>query len=72
MGRASSVPEQLLPLQFAARPRRSAEGTPELRLLTALLEDGIRTFCRCGGAPGTRSRHLFHEAADWIDSSDVS
>jgi hypothetical protein len=35
--------EQILPVQFAELLQRSAERTPELRLMAAVLEDAIRT-----------------------------
>ena len=65
------VPEQILPVQFAESLQRSAERTPELRLMAAVLEDAIRTFCRCSGSAGVRRRRLFRETADWFESPDV-
>src|SRR5438093_3717203 len=55
------VPEQILPVQFAELLQRSAERTPELRLMAAVLEDAIRTFCRCSGSRGVRRRRLLRE-----------
>jgi len=66
------VPEQILPVQFAELLQRSAERTPELRLMAAVLEDAIRTFCRCSGSPGVRRQRLFRGTADWFELSDVS
>src|SRR5262249_30728145 len=66
------VPEQILPAQFAELVQRSAERTPELRLMAAVLEDAIRTFCRSFGSRGVRHQRLFRETANWFESSDVS
>jgi hypothetical protein len=71
-GPSELVPEQILPVQFAELLQRSAERTPELRLMAAVLEDAIRTFCRCSGSRGVRRQRLFRETADWFESSDVS
>jgi hypothetical protein len=51
-GPSELVPEQILPVQFAELLQRSAERTPELRLMAAVLEDAIRTLCRCTGSRG--------------------
>jgi len=66
------VPEQILPVQFAELLQRSAQRMPEQRLMAAVLEDAIRTFCGCSGSPGVRRQRLFRETADWFESSDVS
>jgi len=66
------VPDQMVPVQFAELLQRASERTPELRLMAAVLEDAIRTFCRCAGSRGVRSRRLFRETAEWFDSSDAS
>ena len=71
-GPSELVPEQILPVQFAELLQRSAERTPELRLMAAVLEDAIRTLCRCTGSPGVRRQRLFSETADWFESPDVS
>ena len=65
------VPEQILPVQFAELLQRSVERTHELRLMAAVLEDAIRTFCRCSGSAGVRRRRLFRKTADWFESPDV-
>jgi len=39
--------------------------------MAAVLEDAIRTFCRCSGSAGVRRRRLFRETADWFESPDV-
>ena len=66
------VPDHLLPVQFAELLQRPTERTPEHKLRAAVLEEAIRTFCRCAGARGARSRRLFREAAEWFASHDVS
>src|SRR5437867_1710065 len=60
-GPSELVPDQILPVQFAELLQRSAERTPELRLMAAVLEDAIRTFCRCSGSRGVRRRRLLRE-----------
>ena len=70
--RREIVPEQILPVQFAELLQRPSERTPELRLMAAVLEDAIRTFCGCTASRGRRSQRLFHETAEWFESSDVS
>jgi len=71
-GPSELVPDQLLPVQFAAVLQWGSERTPELRLMGAVLEDAIRTFCRYSSTPSGRGRRLFQEAADWFDSPDAS
>lgn len=65
-------PDQLLPTQFADLFGGSRERKPELRLMAAVLEDGIQTFCRFADVRRGRGRGLFLEAAEWFDSSDTS
>jgi hypothetical protein len=71
-GPSELVPEGLLPVQFVELLQRPAERTPELRLMVAVLEDALRTFCGCARSPGRRNRRLSQEAADWFASSDTS
>ena len=66
------VPAQILPVQFAELLHRPSERTPELRLTAAVLEDAVRTFCRCAGSREARSQRLFQETVEWFESSDVS
>ena len=66
------VPDHLLPVQFTELLQRPSERTPEHKLMAAVLEEAIRTFCRCAGARGARCRRLFREAAEWFASHDVS
>src|SRR5438445_2311154 len=44
--------EHLLPVQFTELLQRPSGRTPELRLMAAVLEDAIRSFCRCAGSRG--------------------
>ena len=71
-GPSELVPDRLLPVQFVELLQRPTERMPELRLMAAVLEDALRTFCGCAGAPGRRNQRLFQEAADWFASSDAS
>jgi len=71
-GPSELVPDRLLPVQFVELLQRPTERTPELRLMAAVLEDALRTFCGCAGASGRRNQRLFQEAADWFASSDAS
>jgi len=66
------VPDHLLPVQFTELLQRPSERTPEHKLMAAVLEEAIRTFCRCAGARGARRRRLFREAAEWFASHDMS
>jgi hypothetical protein len=65
------VPYQILPQQLAQVRHRHTTWTPELSLMTAVLDDAIGTFCRSGSAPRLRDRVLFEETAAWFESSDV-
>ena len=71
-GPSELVPDQLLPVQFADLLHGPPARTPELRLMAAVLEDAMRTFCRCAASRGRRSQRLFRETAEWFESSDVS
>jgi len=44
--------EHLLPVQFTELLQRPSGRTPELRLMAAVLEDAIRSFCQCAGSRG--------------------
>jgi hypothetical protein len=58
------------PFDEAATPLLRQRG--EFGLMSAVLRDAIRTFCRYAGVPGRRSERLFGEAASWLASSDAS
>src|SRR5882724_12442234 len=64
--------EHLLPVQFTELLQGPSGRTPELRLMAAVLEDAIRSFCQCAGSRGVRSQELFRETAEWFASHDVS
>ena len=64
--------EHLLPVQFTELLQRPSGRTPELKLMAAVLEDAIRSFCQCAGSRGVRSQQLFRETAEWFESHDVS
>ena len=51
---------------IAVRQRLSGE----LRLLWAVLEDGIESYLRYGAHPSAERRKLFQEAKEWIDATD--
>jgi hypothetical protein len=42
----------------------------ELRLLWAVLEDGIECYLRYGDHPSAVMRDLFQEAKDWIEATE--
>ena len=71
-GPSELVPDGLLPVQFVELLQRPTERKPELRLMVAVLEEALRTFCRYAGSSGRRNQRLFREAAEWFDSSDAS
>ena len=60
----------LIPLQLsdpiAVRLRMSGE----LRLLWAVLEDGIECYLRYADHPSAAMRDLFQEAKDWIEATE--
>jgi len=66
------VPEGLLPVQFVDLLQRPVERKPELRLMVAVLEEALRTFCGCASSSRRRDQRLFQEAAEWFDSPDAS
>jgi hypothetical protein len=61
-------PEILLPVQFAARDTYRGEK----RLMLAVLEEAVATFQRHLDVKTRRGQRLFHEAEEWIRSSDTS
>src|SRR5207245_8537167 len=63
--------EHLLPVQFTELLQRPSGRTPELRLMAAVLEDAIRSFCQCAGSRGVRRQQHFRETADWFESHHV-
>jgi hypothetical protein len=71
-GPAEVVPEHMLPVQFAEILLRCEERTPELRLMSAVLQDALRAFCQYANVDGGRAARLFDETADWFGSPDVT
>jgi len=59
--------EALLPVQYADLVKRRP-GSPEHRLLLAVLEDAVRCWQAYHGARGVRDEQLFREVAEWFDS----
>jgi hypothetical protein len=70
--RTELAPDHMLPVQFTELLLRPAVQRPELRLMAAVLEDAIRSFCRNAGSRGLRGQRLFRETAAWFASDDVS
>lgn len=63
-------PDVLLPSQYLAGARkRSAQG-PALRLLAAILQDAVECFQKHLFARTRKHQALFHDAEEWICSSD--
>lgn len=52
--------------QLAARARMSGE----LRLMWAVLEDGLDCYLRYATHPSPRMQEMFREAQEWIDSGE--
>jgi hypothetical protein len=71
-GSSELVPEALLPVQFVDLLQRPTDRKPEIKLMVAVFEDALRTFCECAGSPRRRNQRMFRDAAEWFDSSDVS
>ena len=70
-GAGELAPEALLPVQFVELLQRPSDRKPEVRLMVAVFEDALRTFCECAGATGRRDQRLFRDAAEWFESSDA-
>ncbi|HLK10571.1 MAG TPA: hypothetical protein VKW76_04270 [Candidatus Binatia bacterium] len=60
--------EAILPVQFFPGPLAS----PEMRLLFAVLEDGLHVLRRYGASPRLRKRRIFTETVAWLLSDDLS
>jgi hypothetical protein len=70
-GAGELAPEALLPVQFVELLQRPSDRRPEVRLMVAVFEDALRTFCECAGATGRRNQRLFRDAAEWFESPDA-
>jgi hypothetical protein len=66
---ASDVFEQevILPAQYFSAPSRVVH-QPERRLMLAVLEEAVLTFCKHLGDARVRSRRLVREVEQWMDS----
>jgi hypothetical protein len=61
------APEIMLPAQFySGQPRVVHQ--PERRLMLAVLEEAVLTFCKHLGDERVRSRRLVREVEQWMDS----
>jgi hypothetical protein len=70
------VPDIITPEQFGDRIRPASADRPELRLMVAVMENGIATYLRYAldaRIPAKRrARRLFGEAKAWVESDDIS
>jgi hypothetical protein len=64
-------PDVMLPEQFFAGPRRSEE-RGEHRLMAAILDDAVQTFCMPQVARARGGWRAEREAREWIESTDRS
>ncbi|HXQ24442.1 MAG TPA: hypothetical protein VN812_22355 [Candidatus Acidoferrales bacterium] len=60
-------PDVMLPAQFFSTPSRAVH-QPEKRLMLAVLEEAVLTFCKHLGDTRVRSRRLVREVEQWMDS----
>jgi hypothetical protein len=65
-------PEVILPEQFSERATLKPSDRGEKRLMLAVLEEAVATFQRNVGAKTRHGQRIFHEAEEWIRSSDGS
>ncbi len=75
MGGSTAIafePEAVLPAQLLGNGRVDSATMPEMRLLLAVLEEGVVTFQRYVNSPRRRGQRLFREAEEWLLSDDVS
>jgi len=61
----SLAPEMVTPAQWADLWHKTKTGTPELRLMLAVLEDAVECYLRAPEG-GLRRRKLGREAAKWL------
>lgn len=70
------APDIITPEQYMDRIRPAAADRPEIRLMIAVMENGIATYLRYAIDARTpakrRARRLFGEAKAWVESDDVS
>ena len=70
------APDIITPEQYADRMKPASADRPEIRLMLAVMENGIATYLRyaldaCIPAK-RRARRLFGEAKAWVESDDIS
>lgn len=70
------APDIITPEQYVDRIRPATADRPEMRLMLAVMENGIATYLRYAIDARTpakrRARRLFGEAKAWVESDDVS
>lgn len=70
------APDIITPDQHLDRIRPASADCPEIRLMLAVMENGIATYLRYAAEAQIpakrRARRLFGEAKAWVESSDTS
>ncbi len=70
------APDIITPEQHLDRVRPSSADCPEVRLMLAVMENGIATYLRYASEARIpakrRARRLFGEAKAWVESGDTS
>jgi len=70
------APDIITPEQHLDRIRPASADCPEIRLMLAVMENGIATYLRYASEAQIpakrRARRLFGEAKSWVDSDDTS
>jgi hypothetical protein len=70
------APDIITPEQYGDRIRPASADRPEVRLMLAVMENGIATYLRYAieaRIPAKRrARRLFGEAKAWVESDDIS
>lgn len=70
------APDIITPEQYVDRIRPASADRPEMRLMLAVMENGIATYLRYAVDARTpakrRARRLFGEAKAWVESDDIS
>lgn len=70
--RSSFEPDVLTSHRFFKVYQQKGQWGPEERLMFAVLTDAVECFQKHAGGQSRRSRVLFTEAAEWIESRDAS
>lgn len=70
------APDIITPEQYVDRIKPATADRPEMRLMLAVMENGIATYLRYAIDARTpakrRARRLFGEAKAWVESDDIS